>query len=597
MMNDGRAWPETKRVDVTMSVLLQCINLSYSRPHKPLFQDINLSIHNGDRVGLVGHNGSGKSTLLHLLAGIETPDAGEIRTVRQLRMAFVEQFVPDALNALSLLDAALMGFSEDHRWSEGYRAEAVLQQLGFTIAQFDTPVYGLSGGEQNLLLIARALLKQPQLLLMDEPGHHLDIQAINHLQHFLAQTRVPWLMVSHDRALLNAVCTRTLFLRDECLYAFDLPYDQAKHELQHRDETAERTRLHEEREIDRLKASAKRLATWARVYDYEDLARKAKSMEKRIDRLEADRTFISRGSGLHLSLASRALAAKQVLYVTRLPVCAVPDQPLYHIDELILRSGDRVALLGVNGVGKSTTLNLLRQHYEQDLPDPEHLRFNPNVTLGFYDQQLEALHVPVSRIDWLRQQTHRPEDDLKRVLIQSGIPFADFQQPVDQLSGGEKARMMFMAFRLSQPDFLILDEPTNHIDLEGKEQLEEELISSAATLLITSHDREFINRLATRWLWIDQGQLRELTSPAPFYQSLLRPQVDDKPEVKPVSSTSAPEAIAVEPDMDPDAMLARLDMLEGLLSADLARKPKFQKPAKQKQWQAEIDQLWRQLEG
>ncbi|ETX08612.1 MAG: hypothetical protein ETSY2_04350, partial [Candidatus Entotheonella gemina] len=397
VMNDGRARPVPKRVDVTMSVLLQCVNLSYSRPHKPLFQHINLSIHDGDRMGLAGHNGSGKSTLLHLLAGIETPDAGEIRTVRQLRVALVEQFVPDTLSPLSLLDAALIGFSEENHWSESYQAEAVLQQLGFTIAQLTTPVHGLSGGEQNLLLIARALLKNPQLLLMDEPGNHLDIQAMSQLQSFLAQTRVPWLMVSHDRVLLNAVCTRTLFLRDEGLYAFDLPYDQAKLEMQHRDETAERTRLNEEREIDRLKASAKRLATWGRVYDNEDLARKAKSMEKRIDKLEADRTFVTRGSGLRLSLASRALAAKQVLYVTRLPVCAVPEQPLYHIDELIIKPSDRVALLGANGVGKSTTLNLLRQHYEQGLPDPQRLRFNPNVTLGFYDQQLEALQVSINR--------------------------------------------------------------------------------------------------------------------------------------------------------------------------------------------------------
>ncbi len=580
-----------------MSVLLQCINLSYSRPHKPLFQNINLSIHDGDRIGLVGHNGSGKSSLLCLLAGIETPDAGEIRAVRQLRIALVEQFVPDALNTLSLLDAALLGFSEEHRWSEGHRAEAVLQQLGFTIAQFAMPVSGLSGGEQNLLLIARALLKQPQLLLMDEPGNHLDIQAMNQLQHFLAETPVPWLMVSHDRALLNAVCTRTLFLLDENLYAFDLPYDQAQRERQHQDETAERTRLNEEREIDRLKTSAKRLATWGQVYDSEDLARKAKSMEKRIDKLEADRTFVSHGSGLRLSLASRALAGKQVLYITCMPVCAVPEQPLFHIDELILRPGDRVALLGVNGVGKSTTLNLLRQHYEQGLPDPEHLRFNPNVTLGFYDQQLEALQGPLSRLDWLRQQTRSPEDDLKRVLIQSGVPFADFQQPVNQLSGGEKARMIFMRFRLMQPNFLILDEPTNHIDLEGKEQLERELISSAATLLITSHDREFINRLATRWLWIHQGQLRELTGPAPFYQSLLRPQVNGQRASKPVRPTSTSQITDAISEMDPDAMLARLDVLENLLSADLARKPRFQKPAKQQQWQAEIDQLWQRLEG
>ena len=197
---------------------------------------------------------------------------------------------------------------------------------------------------------------------------------------------MPWLIVSHDRALLNAVCTRTLFLRDERLYTFDLPYDQAKQQLQHRDESAERARLNEEREIDRLEASAWRLAMRDQVYDNEDWARKAKSMQKRIDKLEAERTFVTCGSGLHLSIGSRALAANQVLYVRDLPVCAVPEQPLYHIDEFMIRPGDRVALFGVNGVGKSTLLNLLRQHYEQGLPDPAHLRFNPNVILGFFDQ-------------------------------------------------------------------------------------------------------------------------------------------------------------------------------------------------------------------
>jgi ABC-type multidrug transport system ATPase subunit len=155
--------------------------------------------------------------------------------------------------------------------------------------------------------------------------------------------------------------------------------------------------------------------------------------------------------------------------------------------------------------------------------------------------------------------------------------------------------MMFMRLRLSQPNFLILDEPTNHIDLEGKEQLEDELISSAATLLITSHDREFINRLATRWLWIDQRRLRELTSPTPFYQSLSRPQTRVAPAVQSASAILISPSMAVPLQPDLDALLARIDLLEGLLHADLARKPRFQKPAKQRQWQTEIDQLWRQL--
>jgi ATPase subunit of ABC transporter with duplicated ATPase domains len=415
---------------------------------------------------------------------------------------------------------------------------------------------------------------------------------MSQMQQFLAQTPIGWLLVSHDRALLNAVCTRTLFLRDERLYAFDLPYDQATVQLHQQDKAAAHTRFQEQREIDRLKVSAKRLATWGKVYDNEDLARKAKSMEKRIDKLEADRTFVSRGSGLRLSLASKALAANQVLYVGSLAVCVLPGQPLYTIDELILRPGDRVALLGINGVGKSTTFNLIRYHYEQGQPEPQHIRFHPNVTLGFYDQQLAALQVPVSRLDWLRQHTHGHEDALTQVLIRSGVPFSNFQQPVNQLSGGEKARMMFMQFRLTQPNFLILDEPTNHLDLEGKEQLEAELINTAATLLMTSHDRAFIDRLATRWLWIHQGRLRELTSPAPFYESLLQPQGGTPPRAKPSAAASAPADALT----DPDAILARLDVLEDLLKADVARKPRFQKLAMQQQWRAEIAQLWRQLE-
>jgi ATPase subunit of ABC transporter with duplicated ATPase domains len=415
---------------------------------------------------------------------------------------------------------------------------------------------------------------------------------MSQLQQFLARTPLPWLIVSHDRTLLNTVCTRTLFLRDTRLYAFDLPYAQAVEQLRQHDAAAEHSRTQEEREIARLKVSARRLATWGKVYDNEDLARKAKTMEKRIDKLEASRTFVSRGSGLRLALAARALEGNQVLYVTRLSVCAVPGQPLYEIDELILRPGDRVALLGVNGVGKSTTFQLLRQSYAR--PQPQHVRFHPGVQLGYYDQQLAAFDVPLGRLAWLRQHTNGTEDDLKQVLIHSGVPFADFQQPVNRLSGGEKARMMFMRFRIEQPNFLLLDEPTNHLDLEGQEQLEAELIGSAATLFITSHDRTFIDRLATRWLWIHQGQLRELTSPQPFYQSLLMPQNN-----APAASRPAPAAAPSHPAApltDQDAVLARIELLENLLQADLARKVRFQKPARQQQWRMEMAQLWRQLE-
>jgi ATP-binding cassette subfamily F protein 3 len=416
---DGRARPSA--MDVTMSAFLQLLNLSFARQHKVLFRDTNLSIHDGDRIGLVGYNGSGKSSLLQIMVGREQPDAGEIRMARHLRLALVEQFVPAAITALTLRDAVLLHMPDKQRWSEAYQADALLHQLGFTTEQWATPVSGLSGGQQNLLLLARAMIHNPQLLLLDEPGNHLDIQAMSQMQQFLAETPIAWLMVAHDRALLQAVCTRTLFLRDARLYAFDLSYEQAAEQLRLQDEAAEHARCQEQREIDRLTVSAKRLATWGKVYDNEDLARKAKTMEKRIDRLEAERTFVSRGSGLRLSLASRALAANQVLYAGHLAVCAVPGQPLYTIDELILRPGGRVALLGVNGVGKSTTFSLLGDHYAQGQPQPQQIRFHPSVTLGLYDQQLADFQEPIARLAWLQQHTQRPAEALKQVMIQSGV--------------------------------------------------------------------------------------------------------------------------------------------------------------------------------
>jgi len=184
-----------------MSVLLQLINLSFARQHKVLCREIHLSIHDGDRMALVGHNGSGKTSLLHIKAGRERPDAGEIRTVQHLRIALVEQFVPASINPMSLRDAVLIHMTEEQRWSEGYVADALLQQLGFTTAQFSLPVSGLSGGQQNLLLIARAMVQKPQLLLLDEPTAGVDMKTQHDILHLLRELNgegMTILLTTHD---------------------------------------------------------------------------------------------------------------------------------------------------------------------------------------------------------------------------------------------------------------------------------------------------------------------------------------------------------------------------------------------------------------
>ena len=580
-----------------MSAVLHLSNLTFSRRSQPLFDHLNFTIRHGDRIGLVGHNGSGKSTLLSLIVGAEQPDQGEIWMPRGLRLGVVEQFVPQPLLGKTLEQAVLDALPEERRRTDLYRVHTLLASLGFCPEQWQLALEALSGGEQNLALLARALVSEPDLLLMDEPGNHMDVVALAHLQRFLsAQCSSPFLLISHDRELLDSTCNRTVFLRDKTLYSFDLPYEKARTALADHDAQAWHHRQAEAKEIKRLQASAKRLAEWGKVYDNEDLARKAKSMQKRIDRLQDEQTFVSKGSGLDLQLASETLRAGSMLVLEHLQVFT-PDRQRKLVDGsfLHIKPGDRVALLGKNGVGKSTTLNLVLDAFETP---HDAIRFNPNVQLGFYDQELREFSQPVGRFDWLRGRVDGHNDRITQVLLQSGVAYVDFNQPVNELSGGERARMMFMLFRLRQPNLLILDEPTNHIDLEGREQLEQQLITSGATLLITGHDRRFIERVANRWWWINDGVLEELHDPQRFYDTVFTkssaPPVTT-PAGHSVASPGMPSRRSAPAQSPDDRLLERIDALETLLAQDKARKAKFQKPVLQRQWQAELDRLWAKL--
>ena len=581
-----------------MSALLQLIDINYSHSHQTLFNGLNLTINSGDKIGLVGHNGCGKSTLLSIIKGEREIDSGEIRKPNHVNVAIVEQFVPNHLLSLTLLAALTELFSADELLSDAWRAESQLLALGFSAEQFTIPVKGLSGGQQNLLLIARALLQQPQLLLMDEPGNHMDIAAMSRLEQFLTeQCQCSFLIISHDQHLLDNVCKKTVFMRDKRTYEFDLPFAAASEKLAENDQAAEKRLALEEKEIKRLQATAKRLAIWGREHDNESLSRKAKTFERRAQKLDEAKTEVSKGSGLNLTLKNHNLGAKQVLALQDCDIFT-PDggRKLLTIDELYIRPGDRVALLGINGVGKSTTLEAIRRKFAEHERESGAIRFNPRVELGYYDQQLLSLEQDKTRIDWLREATSANEDELKYSLINAGIEYEHFSRKVNSLSGGEKARMMFITFALNQPNFMILDEPTNHIDLAGKQQLTDELMASGATLLITSHDRYFLDQIATRWWWIDNQTIVEVTSAEPFYTSLLAQKVLAQKSNEQQQCEQSAVVLASSDGLDEDAMLARVDELERKLSEDKARKAKYQKPLLQQQWQQELDELWQKLE-
>ncbi|MCJ8336967.1 MAG: ATP-binding cassette domain-containing protein [Pseudomonadales bacterium] len=577
-----------------MTALLQLINISFSHGQKNLFSGLNLNINKRDKIGLVGENGCGKSTLLNLIKGDLELEKGEIRQPNAVSIAVVEQFLPQPLVDLSLLDAVIDVLEADEQVYHGWKAQSQLMTLGFGIEQFSIKVRFLSGGQQNLLLIARALLQEPDLLLLDEPGNHMDILAMSQLQHFLRDDcNCAFMIISHDQYLLNNVCTKTVFLRDKQCSKFELAYAQAKQQLQQQELQARQRLQIEEKEIARLKATAKQLAILGRENDNDKLSRKAKSIEKRAEKLDASKTHTVQESGLKLKFANQILRAKQILSIDYYQVMT-PDlsSELLCIERLIISPGDRVAFLGVNGVGKSSTLENIRRAFHQPRDCSAKIGFHEKTQLGYYDQELRQLDQRCSRIDWLRKFCSASEEQLKSALIKAGISYQEFDRCVASLSGGEKARMMFIAFALNQPNLLILDEPTNHIDLQGKQQLTEQLMSSGATLLITSHDRFFLQQIATRWLWIDSGKLREVNSDEPFYQALFSPTKATK-QTNIADINLCP--LLLTGQESEQLILQRIDMLERKLQLDQQQKPKRQKPRLQQQWQSELDQLWQSI--
>lgn len=571
-----------------MNTLLQLITISSAPGAELLFDSVNVDLYAGQRLALVGANGSGKSTLLKIMSGQLVPDLGEVRLKRGLRLAVVEQFLPSRLLGLNLIHAVLDSIGEDQDTS-AYKAEKVLLELGFSALQFKLTLSELSGGQQNLVLLARAIIADPELLLMDEPGNHMDIAALMQLQAFLVSKTAPsFVLISHDKTLLNKVTTHTLFVQEQGILSIEGSYDAAFARLQDLNAQRAKQAATQKKEVDRINASAKRLAQWGRDFDNEDLARKAKTMFKRAERMQEDAVKAPVSSALKLKLSKGELGSKQAMLIEDLPVfVGKPTVRLLSIPFFRLNPGERVAILAKNGAGKSTTLNLIRRLFEQDQQDS--VVFNPQLRLGFYDQELASFETQQSRLDWLLARLDVPSEQVQRALINAGVSYQDCQVEVHCLSGGEKARLMFLQLQLQNPNFIVLDEPTNHIDLEGKAELARELKNSGATLIITSHDRAFLDTVATRWLWINNGVLEPLNDPELFYQSLLNEEVSANDRIH-----------AAEQDfitLSGDQVLQRIDMLETKLSQDEARKPKFQKPQKQRLWRKELQQLWQQFEA
>ncbi|MBQ2833351.1 MAG: ABC-F family ATP-binding cassette domain-containing protein [Clostridia bacterium] len=511
-------------------IVLSAQNIAKSFGVNAVLKDISFTLQQGDRIGLVGVNGCGKSTLMRIIAGLDSPDAGEISMVRGTRIGYLAQqdmvaggasvwaelesvYEPvfEMEKRLRMLESDMEHAHEDaaqfNRLSSEYdklmrrfedadgyawksMVSGVLNGLGFKPAQYDQPVDSLSGGEKTRLCLARLLLQKPDLLLLDEPTNHLDMETLSWLENYLAAYRGSVLVISHDRYFLDHVCTGMVEILMGTSEQYSGNYTRYIAQREERFETRIRAYELQQKEIERQQAIIARY----RMFNREKSIRAAESREKALERMEKLEKPVDERA-IHFQFEARRRTGEDVLFVNEVSK-SFGDKHLFSNFSLHVRAGDRIALIGPNGVGKSTLIKLITGDVPADHGD---IRFGANVDLGYYDQHMSSLNPAKTVLDEVWDRFPRMEQsDVRGALGMFLFTGDDVFQPIKTLSGGEKGRVALTALMLRKDNLLLLDEPTNHLDMDSREVLENALSGFGGTIITVSHDRYFINRIADR---------------------------------------------------------------------------------------------------
>lgn len=487
----------------------------------PLFSNLNLVISAGDRLGIVAANGRGKSTLLKCLAGEAEPTSGDITRTRGLRVGHVAQDVPPALLAMTLHDAIANALPAEIRDSEGWRVDVVLDELDVPEPMRSQTVGQLSGGWQRLALLARVWVTEPDVLLLDEPTNHLDLAKIAQLESWVGALPrdVPVVIASHDRAFLDAVTNRTLFLRPDASPVFAMPYSRARQALSEIDASQERQYERDMKIAQQLRRQAAKLNNIGINSGSDLLTVKTKQLKQRAERLEeaALPAHRERSAGA-IKLANRGTHAKVLIGFDDVPVETPDGRLLFKTGKLNICQGDRIVLLGQNGVGKSCFVELIRKA----VADPAALtavKVTPSVVLGYSDQKLGGISDDETPLALLSKRFEVGDQRARSLLAGAGMSIEMQARKVKFLSGGQKARLMMLTLRLTNPNFYLLDEPTNHLDIDGQETLEDELLEHQASCVLVSHDRAFIRAIGNRFWLIEKRRLVEVDDAESFFAS------------------------------------------------------------------------------
>ena len=521
------------------AAMLRLEHISKIYPTGEVLKDINWEVKPGDRVGLVGVNGAGKSTQLNIIAGAIEPTTGEVIRPANLHIAYLNQefdlcpshTVREALwtvfteanqvqqsmgqvqhqmetaspGQLDALIHELDRLQRQFEAADGYGLEAriakILPEMGFAIEDGDRLVSAFSGGWQMRICLGKILLQAPDLLLLDEPTNHLDLETIEWLETYLKGLTTPMVVVSHDRAFMDRLCTQIVETERGVSTTYlgnYSAYQQQKAEVQAAQlsayERQQQDIAKQQAYVDRFRASATR-------------STQAKSREKQLNKIERIEAPTADLRSLKFRFPPAPRSGREVIIIEEL-VKTYGDAILFLGANLLLERGDRVAILGPNGSGKSTLLHLLTG---METPDDGTIQLGEhNVIPGYFEQnQAEALELDKTVMETIHDEVPDWTNTEVRNLLGQFLFGGDtvFKQ-VMALSGGEKARLALAKMLLRPVNLLMLDEPTNHLDIPAKEMLEEALQNYEGTVVIVSHDRYFISQVATKIVEIRDGELR-----------------------------------------------------------------------------------------
>ncbi|MCQ4925678.1 ABC-F type ribosomal protection protein [Tissierella carlieri] len=538
-----------------------------------VFENISFELHSNERVGLIGQNGCGKTTLMKVLMGVEDYHGGSISFRKGNRVGYLDQIFKcsNDTTVIEILEMPfesifnikleLKVFEERLKSLSGEALEIEMKNYGLLMEEFERcggyyietninkvcsglfipdsfrekTFEGLSGGEKTRVLLARLLLENPDILLLDEPTNHLDIKSIEWLEEFLLGYNGTVLMVSHDRSFLDKVANRIIELEPTTTKIYDGNYSYYIVEKERRFELEYNAYINNQRKIEKMEQQIERYRIWGAMRDSEKMYKRAKELEKRLEKVEVlDRPTLE-SSKIRLSANNVSRSGKIVLNVENLSKC-FSDKKIFSDISFTLFYQDKLCIMGENGSGKTTLLKIILGELERDSGN---LTIGSSIKLGYLPQNVVFEDEDMTILDYFAAKHSINQLDARSELAKMLFIRDDVHKKIKSLSGGEKSRLKLCSLIFDKVNFMILDEPTNHLDIDSREVLEETLSNFNGTILFVSHDRYFVQKVATKIMILDRSGVRLYPMTYDEYLEVRKKEIAEKitiKELKPIKT-------------------------------------------------------------